>query len=159
MSSDVVRWTTSPTTVTTEKKNKNRKSVEKMAFSTSSSWSGIGKSLVVVLCIVINLNLVVLVKSDEWLNAEGARGHYTPTWAVHVEGGDEVAALVADEHGFTNLGKVRSHNLSLSQTVFIYRIFNLSTLFHHQNLRFMYLPNVRTKFLSHRFENCYRNFV
>lgn len=32
--------------------------------------------------------------------------HYTPTWAVHIPGGDLEANRVADEHGFRNLGKV-----------------------------------------------------
>lgn len=32
--------------------------------------------------------------------------HFTSTWAVHIPGGDEVADYVAQEHGFTNLGKV-----------------------------------------------------
>lgn len=32
--------------------------------------------------------------------------HFTSTWAVHIPDGDEVADLVAREHGFKNLGKV-----------------------------------------------------
>lgn len=33
--------------------------------------------------------------------------HFTPTWAVSVPGGEDEANRVAEEHGFTNLGKVR----------------------------------------------------
>lgn len=32
--------------------------------------------------------------------------HFTPTWAVHIPGGDLEADRVAEEHGFQNLGKV-----------------------------------------------------
>lgn len=32
--------------------------------------------------------------------------HFTSTWAVRVPGGDDDADRVANEHGFTNLGKV-----------------------------------------------------
>lgn len=37
---------------------------------------------------------------------ENSEHHFTPTWAVHIPGGDDVADYVAQEHGFTNLGKV-----------------------------------------------------
>lgn len=32
--------------------------------------------------------------------------HFTPTWAVHIPGGQKVAKRVADQHGFTYLGEV-----------------------------------------------------
>lgn len=35
-----------------------------------------------------------------------ASAHYTPQWAVHIEGGEEVANRIAAKHGFVNLGKV-----------------------------------------------------
>ena len=31
---------------------------------------------------------------------------FTDQWAVHIEGGDPVADLIAQRHGFVNLGKV-----------------------------------------------------
>ncbi len=32
---------------------------------------------------------------------------YTDTWAVHLEGGEDVARQLAQEHNFVYLGKVR----------------------------------------------------
>lgn len=32
--------------------------------------------------------------------------HYTRQWAVHIDGGPEVADAVARDHGFVNLGQV-----------------------------------------------------
>lgn len=32
--------------------------------------------------------------------------HYTHQWAVHIEGGEQVAEEVARDHGFTNHGLV-----------------------------------------------------
>lgn len=40
--------------------------------------------------------------ADEWYREP----HYTPTWAVHIPGGDQVAQQVADDHGYVILGKV-----------------------------------------------------
>ncbi len=31
---------------------------------------------------------------------------FSNSWAVEVDGGDEVAELIAEKHGFTNLGQV-----------------------------------------------------
>ena len=31
---------------------------------------------------------------------------YSDTWAVHIEGGEDVVNQIAAQHGFTNLGKV-----------------------------------------------------
>ena len=40
---------------------------------------------------------------------------FTDQWAVHIEGGDPVADLIAQRHGFINLGKVsQEFSLSLS---------------------------------------------
>lgn len=95
MSSDVVRWTK-------QKMFQHKK--KKLNFSEFFISHSIFYQLV--LLIVINVNLV-LVLGDEVLDAPGARGHFTPTWAVHIVDGDEGAAdRVAAEHGFTNLGKV-----------------------------------------------------
>lgn len=37
-------------------------------------------------------------------------GHFTRTWAVHVEGGSHVADQVAADHGFINHGEVGFFN-------------------------------------------------
>ncbi|KAJ6636492.1 hypothetical protein Bhyg_15082 [Pseudolycoriella hygida] len=38
-------------------------------------------------------------------------GHYTPHWAVHMpDVSEEAVQRVAEDHGFTYLGKVRSDN-------------------------------------------------
>ena len=42
---------------------------------------------------------------------------YTDKWAVQVEGGDEVAKQVADEHDFTYLGKVSCHRFTFRMKV------------------------------------------
>lgn len=52
--------------------------------------------------------LLPCVTADELMDAPGARGHYTPTWAVHIPGGDHIAQQVADDHGYVLLGKVSS---------------------------------------------------
>lgn len=36
-----------------------------------------------------------------------SEAHYTRQWAVHVEGGPQVADEVANDHGFDNHGQVR----------------------------------------------------
>lgn len=57
--------------------------------------------------------LLPCVTADELMDAPGARGHYTPTWAVHIPGGDHIAQQVADDHGYVLLGKVSSKILLL----------------------------------------------
>lgn len=68
----------------------------------------------IVLYLVLNIicnnllltTLLPCVSADELMDAPGARGHYTPTWAVHIPGGDHIAQQVADDHGYVLLGKV-----------------------------------------------------
>lgn len=36
-----------------------------------------------------------------------SEAHYTQQWAVHIEGGPQVADEVARDHGFENQGQVR----------------------------------------------------
>lgn len=70
----------------------------------------------IVLYLVLNITcnnlllttLLPCVTADELMDAPGARGHYTPTWAVHIPGGDHIAQQVADDHGYVLLGKVSS---------------------------------------------------
>lgn len=45
------------------------------------------------------------VDDDEWQREQ----HYTPTWAVHIPGGEHVARQVADDHGYVILGKVSGY--------------------------------------------------
>lgn len=126
MTSDVVRWikieTKLDNTTTKEFYNKNN-NMNKIKCSNSSlttsncssnkcsTGSFMAMKLSSFLCklifllFVIKLNLV-LVLCDEIMDAPGARGHYTPTWAVHIEGDSEMADAVAREHGFVNLGQV-----------------------------------------------------
>lgn len=71
---------------------------------TSSSHSSSLKRLRFVnVCLIVLIHLicnefVYSVNCDELLDAVGARGHYTHTWAVHIPGGAEVAQQVADDH-------------------------------------------------------------
>lgn len=50
--------------------------------------------------------LVSSVNADDLLEAVGARGHFTHTWAVHIPGGIDVAKKVADDHEMLFRGKV-----------------------------------------------------
>uniref|UniRef100_A0A336MN06 CSON014469 protein n=1 Tax=Culicoides sonorensis TaxID=179676 RepID=A0A336MN06_CULSO len=59
--------------------------------------------------------LLPCVSADELMDAPGARGHYTPTWAVHIPGGDHIAQQVADDHGYVLLGKVRWTSANISR--------------------------------------------
>uniref|UniRef100_A0A034VHS7 furin n=1 Tax=Bactrocera dorsalis TaxID=27457 RepID=A0A034VHS7_BACDO len=46
-------------------------------------------------------------RGDSGTDSEGAAGHYTHTWAVHIPSGDDgVADQVARDHGFVNMGKI-----------------------------------------------------
>lgn len=40
---------------------------------------------------------------------QSVEAHYTRQWAVHLNGGPEVADEVARDHGFVNLGQVSGH--------------------------------------------------
>lgn len=50
--------------------------------------------------------IVSSVNADDLLEAVGARGHFTHTWAVHIPGGIDVAKQVADDHDMYFRGKV-----------------------------------------------------
>lgn len=79
----------------------------------------------IVLYLVLNIicnnllltTLLPCVSADELMDAPGARGHYTPTWAVHIPGGDQIAQQVADDHGYVLLGKVSSSLFNFYFTV------------------------------------------
>ncbi|XP_036233040.2 furin-like protease 1 [Bactrocera oleae] len=46
-------------------------------------------------------------ESNSGTDKDGATGHYTHTWAVHIPNGDDdVADQVARDHGFVNMGKI-----------------------------------------------------
>lgn len=74
----------------------------------SSSPKCLNSSLCLITVILLHLlcNFVSNVNCDESMDAVGARGHYTHTWAVHIPGGERVAREVADEHGMNFRGKV-----------------------------------------------------
>lgn len=80
--------------------------------NTSASHSTIKRFRLLNVCLIVLIHLiwneiVTSVSCDEFLDAVGARGHFTHTWAVHIPGGDEVAQQVALEHDMHLRGKVR----------------------------------------------------
>ncbi|XP_031635657.1 furin-like protease 1 isoform X2 [Contarinia nasturtii] len=44
--------------------------------------------------------------SHQTTDDDDSSRHFTPTWAVHVPGGDSVAERIAEDHGFRILGKI-----------------------------------------------------
>lgn len=55
--------------------------------------------------VILCSQLVISVRGSD-MESIGGRGHYTPTWAVHIPEGDVVAQNVANEHGMVIVGKV-----------------------------------------------------
>lgn len=74
----------------------------------TSSSKCLNRSLCLITVILLHLlcNFVTNVNCDESMEAVGARGHYTHTWAVHIPGGERLAREVAEEHGMNFRGKV-----------------------------------------------------
>lgn len=62
-------------------------------------------------CIIISVicsdKFILSVNCDDSM---GVAGHYTPTWAVHITGGDHMAEQVARDHGMDVVGKVSDQN-------------------------------------------------
>ena len=58
---------------------------------------------------VLRVSFIGLIFSDIVL------GKYTDYWAVHIEGGEEVAQSIAAKHGFVYRGQVRDRNCRLLQ--------------------------------------------
>lgn len=52
--------------------------------------------------------LLIVYEIDDTNDIDGelVLGDFTPTWAVHIPGGEAEANRVAEEHGYKNLGKV-----------------------------------------------------
>lgn len=102
--------TTTNTTTTTSNKNTSNNYHNP---STSTSILKTNHRLVYLyLIVIVNIicnKFVISVNCDELMETVGARGHFTPTWAVHIPDGDEVAARVAADHGMVIRGKVSSH--------------------------------------------------
>jgi len=48
----------------------------------------------------------LLVAAEAWAGAAGSE-HFTDTWAVRVDGGEETARQLAVRHGFLYVDKVR----------------------------------------------------
>lgn len=71
--------------------------------------------LYIVLCLLFCINNVVIVSCGNnesvtvYDDTIGMRGHFTPTWAVHIPEGAVVANQVAAEHGFVNQGQVSNN--------------------------------------------------
>ncbi|CRL05005.1 CLUMA_CG018231, isoform A [Clunio marinus] len=71
----------------------------------SKSYRLLNLCLMLLLHIICN-EFITRVNCDELYDIEGARGHYTHTWAVHIPGGDEIAAKVAEDHNMHLRGKI-----------------------------------------------------
>lgn len=88
---------------------------------TSSSHSSSLKRLRLInVCLIVLIHLICnefvsSVSGDELLDAPGARGHFTHTWAVHIPGGAEVAQQVADDHGMHFRGMVSNFFCNLQK--------------------------------------------
>lgn len=82
--------------------------VDSTSLTQSSSPKCLNRSLCLITVILLHIlcNFVINVNCDESLEAVGARGHFTHTWAVHIPGGERVARDVAEEHGMILRGKV-----------------------------------------------------
>lgn len=81
--------------------------------TSSSHTSSLKRLRLINVCLVVLIHLICSefvsnVSCDELLDATGARGHYTHTWAVHIPGGVEVAQQVADDHDMHFRGMVSS---------------------------------------------------
>jgi len=46
-------------------------------------------------------------------NGYAAKTHYSRSWAVEVSGGSATADALAHKYGFTNLGQVKFHNMTV----------------------------------------------
>lgn len=53
------------------------------------------------------------VSSSEEEDSTSSSPSFTDQWAVHINGGDQVANAIAARHGFTNLGKVYNKNICI----------------------------------------------
>ncbi|XP_059621906.1 furin-like protease 1 [Phlebotomus argentipes] len=125
MTSDVVRWTGI--------------NVSKWLWRESVLKSILYE--IVVLLLVINCNVSTvkcastsgLSGGNDWdidLLSEMTHGHYTPTWAVHIPGGETEADLVAAEHGFVNMGKIFNDHYHFHHNTVQKR--SISPSHHHQ---------------------------
>lgn len=70
--------------------------------------NGNDRALPIVSLIINDSNINYNVNNND-INRNDFNGHYTSTWAVHIPDGDIAAKRIADEHGFTYLGKVCTH--------------------------------------------------
>lgn len=134
MNSDVVRWPWP--SICDQKSIDRRKNYNVNSQRVRDSKSSFYKLMLMWLVINVNVNVALSEQqlnavTDDYrspLNADAANdepelivydiddtndidrdfmlGHYTPTWAVHVPGGEADANRVAEEHGYRNLGKV-----------------------------------------------------
>ena len=103
MNSDAVRWCG-------QEENDKVKMHARQSLAGAAAFQ---KSCVklVFLWLVISVNLLSVVVCEELVSNEPiGSGHYTPTWAVHIPGGENVANQIALDHGFINLGKVGANS-------------------------------------------------
>ncbi|KAL7018935.1 hypothetical protein ACKWTF_010956 [Chironomus riparius] len=85
--------------------------------------------LIVMLHVLCNF-LVTSVNCDELMDSVGARGHFTHTWAVHIPGGENVAKLVADDHGMIFRGRIIDDHYHMEHRSIAKR--SISPSHHHQ---------------------------
>lgn len=105
------KTTTTNTTTTTTSNKSTSNNYHNPSTSTSilkTNHRLVYLYLIVIVNVICN-KFVISVNCDELMETVGARGHFTPTWAVHIPDGDEVAARVAADHGMVIRGKVSSH--------------------------------------------------
>ncbi|XP_070490014.1 furin-like protease kpc-1 isoform X2 [Chironomus tepperi] len=90
---------------------------------------------IVNVCFIIMLHvlcnfLVTSVNCDELMESVGARGHFTHTWAVHIPGGEDVAKLVAEDHGMIFRGRIIDDHYHMEHRSIAKR--SISPAHHHQ---------------------------
>lgn len=80
----------------------------KLIFSSAARETEVGmvSGCRTLFLLVIMVTLTVFCTADE-------QQHFSRQWAVHIEGGVQVADSIASKHGFVNLGEV-SLQLTLS---------------------------------------------
>lgn len=73
----------------------------KLIFCSSARETEVGtvSGCRTLLLLVIMVTVTVICRADE-------QQHFSRQWAVHIEGGGQVADSIASKHGFVNLGEV-----------------------------------------------------
>jgi hypothetical protein len=67
---------------------------------------------IIFLNVIYSDKIIISVNCDEIVDSIGVKNHYTPTWAVHIPEGDDVAHQVAYDHGMELVGKVSTKSIN-----------------------------------------------